>query len=163
MGPHDALHAGGTLRFLLDSRRWWGGFANTLAESLSLGLVVFATVCLLRRLIRWDLLAAVVTAVIFAATEGVFNQRGIDLWIELGLMTAVYTILAYVLMRIGLVATIALVFFVNVCNALWLGGDWKAWYASTGIATLILALAIVTFAFWRSLGGRELIGSPEET
>ena len=51
------------------------------------------------------------------------------------LFIAVYGILALVLMRIGLVATISAIFFINAFNGIWLGADWKAWYAPAGIAT----------------------------
>ncbi|MBZ5624151.1 MAG: hypothetical protein LAQ69_36450 [Acidobacteriia bacterium] len=58
-------------------------------------------------------------------------------------------------------ATIALFYFVNSFNAITLGGDWKAWFAPAGLATLLLLLGIALFAFWRSLGSRELLGADE--
>ena len=64
-------------------------------------------------------------------------------------------------MRIGLVATISAIFFISAFNGVWLGGDWKAWYAPAGIATILLMLSIAGFAFWKSLGGRDLLGGEE--
>jgi hypothetical protein len=49
-------------------------------------------------------------------------------------------------------------FFLNSSNAVTLGADWKAWYAPYGFAMLLVLLGIAVFAFWRSLGSRELIG-----
>ena len=65
--------------------------------------------------------------------------------------------LIYLLLRFGLVATIAAVFFINALNGMALSTDWNAWYMPASIATLLLLLGISVFAFWRSLGGRALI------
>ena len=50
---------------------------------------------------------------------------------------------------------------INAFSAIWLGADWKAWYAPAGIATILLMLTIALIAFWRSLGSRELLGGEE--
>jgi hypothetical protein len=63
------------------------------------------------------------------------------------LYVVVYSALAFVLLRCGLVATIVAVFFANSGNTVLLGSDGTTWY-----------IAIAVWAFWRSLGGRELIG-----
>jgi len=69
----------------------------------------------------------------------------------------VISALAYVLLRFGLVATIAAIFFVSGISAMALGTDWSAWYIPTSVATLLLLAGIAVFAFWRSLGGRSLL------
>jgi uncharacterized membrane protein len=63
-----------------------------------------------------------------------------------------YTALVFVLLRFGLVATIAAVFFLDTTNRITLGTDWKTWYAPSGVATLVLLLSVAVFAFWRSQG-----------
>ena len=50
------------------------------------------------------------------------------------------------------------VFFIDATNQITLGADWKTWYAPSGLATMLLLLGIAMFAFWRSLGSRELFG-----
>jgi len=74
---------------------------------------------------------------------------------------SLYMVLIFLLLRLGLVAIIATVFFINGYNALVLGADWKAWYAPSGMATLLLLMGIALFAFWRSLGSRELLAGDE--
>jgi serine/threonine-protein kinase len=154
---------GGSLGYLLGTRSWVGMTADRLANALSVGPLVFAVICGIRRLVRLDVIAALATAVIFtfALEGGVYSHSGTDLLITIGLYFSVYTVVAYVLMRLGLVATISLIFFVNSFNGLWLGADWTTWYAPTGLATITLLLGIATFAFWRSLGGRDLIGGAD--
>src|SRR5579883_412146 len=156
---------GGNLLYLLGTRSWVGMNADRLASALTIGPLVFAVICGLRSLVRLDLVAALATAVIFtfALEADVYRHTGMDLLITIAIFLSVYTVLAYVLMRLGLIATISLIFFVNSMNGLWLGADWSAWYAPAGLAMLTLLLGIATFAFWRSLGGRELIGGGEET
>jgi len=70
----------------------------------------------------------------------------------------VFAVLIVMLLRWGLVATIMTIFFVNSFDKIGLGADWKTWYTPSGVATLLLLLGITAIAFWRSLGGRELIG-----
>jgi hypothetical protein len=97
---------------------------------------------------------------LFTMTEG--EVASSSNWVAVtAVFVLVYAILIFMLLRNGLVATIATVFFVNSYNALVLGTDWKAWYAPSGFATLLLMAGIALFAFWRSLGSRELIGGDE--
>jgi hypothetical protein len=63
----------------------------------------------------------------------------------------------FVLLRVGLVTTISAMFFLNALNRLCLGSDWKAWWAPSGFATIFLLLALASYAFWRSMGARDLV------
>jgi len=69
-----------------------------------------------------------------------------------------FAVLLFVLLRYGLVAIIAAACFIDSLDAITLGADWKTWYAPAGLATVTMLLGIAIFAFWRSLGRRELIG-----
>ena len=71
----------------------------------------------------------------------------------------VYFAIFIVLLRVGLVATITAVFFINSFNALTLGLDLTTWYAPYGLATLTLLLSIAVVAFWKSLGAGGLLGN----
>ena len=74
------------------------------------------------------------------------------------LYSLAYAAIFFILLRLGLVATICAVFFINGCSAIWLGADWTTWYAPSGLASLLLLLGIAGVAFWRSLGSRGLVG-----
>jgi hypothetical protein len=150
----DAIHSGGNLQSVLDTRRWMGRQLNWAATSLNIGLIVFAVICFLRRLVRYDALAALATALLFTLTEFEAVSGG---WGVVALFVVVYGTLAFLLMRVGLVATLSAIFFINTFSALWLGADWKAWYAPIGIATILLMLSIALTAFWKSLGSRDLL------
>jgi serine/threonine-protein kinase len=155
---NGAVHTGGNLRAMLDTRHWIARQIDLTAVSINIGLLVFAVICFLRRVLRYDLLAALATAVLFTFTEIEAVQGG---WTGVALFVVVYGMLAFLLMRVGLVATISAIMFINIFSAIWLGADWKAWYAPAGIATILFALSIALTAFWKSLGSRELLGGEE--
>jgi predicted Ser/Thr protein kinase len=144
-----------SLHYLLGGRHWIGAHAGSANGSLSLGLFVFLTIFGMRQLFRNQLLAALAAAALFTFAQG--EVAGPEWWL-IGLLYGVaITALIFVLLRFGLVATIAAAFFVDAVNGMALGTDWSAWYAPASLATLLLLVGISVFAFWRSLGGRELI------
>ena len=158
IGRHDLpVNSDVSLGFVLGTRAWIGAYAGDLGGALRSGLLIFLTIFALRRLLRYDALAAVAAALIFTMTQGdlIYARE----WaVTLVLYVVIYSALAFVLLRCGLVATIVAVFFADSGNAILLGWDWKTWYAPYGMASLLLLIAIAVWAFWRSLGSRELLG-----
>jgi predicted Ser/Thr protein kinase len=146
-----------SLNFAMGTRPWVGGFANNLGDALRMGLLIFLAIFGMRMLLRKDILAAVAAALFFTMTQGEV-ARSADWVVMMLLYVVVYSALAFVLLRCGLVATIATVFFADCGNAVLLAWDWKTWYAPYGLASLLLLIGIAVWAFWRSLGNRELIG-----
>lgn len=145
---------------LMGTRQWIGAQASNLVDALSLGMFGFLAIFGLRRLLRNDLLAAVAASLLFTLQEGeVLNSRE---WLLIGAVYAlVYACLIFVLLRFGLVSTIVGVFFANGVNMIVMGGDWKGWYTASSLATFAVFIGIALFGFWRSLGGRDLIGGDE--
>jgi len=140
---------------LLGARHWIGHHAAAAQDALETGLFVFMTIFAMRQFLRKELLAALAAAAIFTMAQS--DVRGPEWWL-IGLIYLVaVSALIYVLLRFGLVATIAAVFFINALNTMALGTDLNAWYIPSSIATMLLLLGISIFAFWRSLGGRGLI------
>jgi len=144
-----------SLHYLLGGRHWIGAHAGNANSALSLGLFVFLTIFGMRQLFRNQLLAALAAAALFTFSQG--EVTGPEWWLIGLLYAAVITALIFVLLRCGLVATIAAAFFVDAVNGMALGTDWSAWYVPASLATQMLLVGISVFAFWRSLGGRELI------
>ena len=156
----DRLIPGGTLSLALGVRQWLADHAGTLSTALNLSLVGFFCIFGLRRLLRRDILAALSGAVIYTALQG--QVVASPHW---EMMAAIFVVisaaLVFVLLRFGFVATMAAIFFRDSFDAILLGVDWKTWYAPYGLATLMMLLLIATFAFWRSLGTRDLLGGPQ--
>jgi serine/threonine-protein kinase len=144
------------LHFAMGVRQWLGGHANDLGGALRLGLLIFLTIFGLRRLLRNDVLAALVAAILFTLMQGDVTYAQ-DRVVMIGLYIVVYGALAFVLLRSGLVATISALFFAESGNSVMLGVDWNTWYAPAGLASLLLLVGIAVFAFRRSLGTRDLL------
>jgi hypothetical protein len=139
---------------------WIGNYTLALGGAIQTGFFMFFLILGLRALLKRDWIAAVSGALIFALLEGrLFSAPN---WLTfLAVYVFIFGILIFVLLRLGLVANMALVFFVNVMSAQSLGLDWSAWYAPAGIAHLALLAGIVLLAFRLSLGDRELL-SPDD-
>jgi hypothetical protein len=144
-----------SLEYLLGPRHWVGAHALNAGMALALGLFVFLTLFGMRQLVRNELLAALAAAALFTLAQPEVRGPG---WWSIGLLyCVVIAALIVVLLRVGLVATIAALFYANSINGLVIGTDWSAWYVAPSVASLLLFVGIAIFAFWRSLGGRELI------
>jgi serine/threonine-protein kinase len=150
------LDGPGSLTHTLGSRQLVGVLAANLGSVLVGGLVVFFALFGLRRLLRKDWVAALAAAAGFTLIRGdILNQPA-----KVAIYLTLYTILVFVLLRFGLVATVSAMFFLNATNAVTLGSDWKAWYAPYGIAVFAFLLGSATLAFWRALGSRALVEDP---
>jgi serine/threonine-protein kinase len=155
----DALGTMGGISSALGTRQWLAAHSDLMAGALFFGLLVFFAICGLRMLVKKDVLAAFLAALLLLLSNGgLFSSP--DWKVALAIYLGMYFVLVFVLLRFGLVATIAAVFFINSVNSITLGWDWKTWYAPFGLATCLLLLGIAVFAFWRSLGSHELFAPP---
>jgi serine/threonine-protein kinase len=144
-----------SLRYLMGGRHWIGAHAGSAMGALSLGLFVFLTIFGMRQLLRNEWLASAAAAMVFTLLQD--EVSGPEWWLIGLLYGLAIAALIFVLLRLGLVATIAAVFYVRGFDGMALGADWRAWYVPASVATLLLLVGIAIFAFWRSLGGRELL------
>lgn len=154
--PGDAGMGG--LYLLNGPRHWAAGMLDRVSEGMTTGLVVFFVIFVLRTLLRKDWLAAIVGSLLFASMEGDL-VNSVHWWTDFAVYVALFTGIVFVLLRFGMLASIAAVFFINLINGVTLGTDWTTWYAPTGIATLTVALGIALFAFKQSMGGAKIPGS----
>jgi serine/threonine-protein kinase len=160
LSPRNTLDAGMNLWAAEGVRHWFGANATQMAGALFIGLVGFFTIFGFRQMLRNDVAAAVAASVLFTVTRpGIFHEA--HLWVVLGLWVALYASLIFTLLRFGLVATIAAVFFINSYQYMTIGTERISWATPSGLATLTLLIGIAVFAFWRSLGSRSLIGEEE--
>jgi serine/threonine-protein kinase len=147
----DALGTLSGLHAALGTRQWLAANADEVAGALFFGLLVFFAICGLRAIVRKNIPAAILAALLLSVADSSLLTSP-DWKIELAIYVGMYTALVFVLLRFGLVATIAAVFFLDTTNRITLGTDWKTWYAPSGVATLVLLLSVAVFAFWRSQG-----------
>jgi serine/threonine-protein kinase len=159
-GKPGVLGSEGGLGITLGSRAWLATHAATLGTALPGGFILFLSIFGLRMWLRKDLWAALLAAAIGVLFNINSNGENFTDWqIMLPIYFVLFTVLIFVLLRLGLVAAFAALFFINTCGKITVGSDWTTWYAPYGLATLALLLSIAIFAFWRSLGSRELLGA----
>ena len=155
------LGAEGGLEVTLGTRRWLAAHIGTLGGLMIVAFALFFAIFGIRRLVKKNLLAAILAA----ALAVVFNNPAqlAEHWQRLvPVYFVLFSVLIFVLLRHGLVALFAAIFFVNSCGKIVIGADWTTWYAPYGLATLALLAGIALFAFRQSLGSRELFGGNEE-
>jgi predicted Ser/Thr protein kinase len=152
--PENSLDFGIALWPLLCARAWVAAYVLNLQDALSIGLLEFFAIFGLRVLLKKDWLAAIAASILFTATQSeILNDP--DWQKKIIIFLTLYAILMFALLRIGLVTTISAMFFFNALNRLCLGSDWKAWWAPSGFATMLLLVGMAAYAFWRSIGGQD--------
>ena len=82
-------------------------------------------------------------------------------WIDFLFFLAIFTLLVFVLLRLGLVATMASLFFANTLLRIPGAQTLTKPYESAVVAYPALLLIIVIWAFWRT-SGQELINVKAE-
>jgi hypothetical protein len=87
---------------------------------------------------------------------GVWNDSGSHVLLGRLLLLLVFAVLALILIRMGMVSSIATIFFINTADRINLGPGLGGWYTPYGLATMALMIAIAVYAFWRSIGARTL-------
>ena len=122
-------------------------------------LAIFATF-IMRTLLRKDWLAALGMALVMTAMNS-------DTWTHFGLVdfvlyVALFAGIASVLLRLGLVATIVTMIFVDFILHIPGPQDLTKWYEWTVIAYPAVMLLVVLWAFWQASGHEALhIGEPD--
>jgi predicted Ser/Thr protein kinase len=154
------LGAEGGLEVALGTRRWLATHIGTLGNVMIVGFALFLVIFGIRRLVKKNLPAAILASALLV----VFNNPAqlAEHWqTVIPVYFVMFAILIFVLLRLGLVALFAEIFFVNSCGKIIVGADWTTWYAPYGLATLALLVGIAVFAFRQSLGSRVLLPSDE--
>jgi tRNA A-37 threonylcarbamoyl transferase component Bud32 len=123
------------------------------------GFLIICFLYILRILLRNQIAAVIVVTLIIAYGLAAHFQGEVNPWYY-----AIYLVLAalwvFVLMRFGLVAAMFFIFTHRIFITFPITFDTSAWYAGYGYVTLAILLAIVLYAFYTSLGGRPLFGTP---
>ena len=123
-------------------------------------IVVFAIFCF-RAVLRRDWAASIATAVLFTLAESDVWQ-GNNLMLSFAFFLVIFTLLAFVLLRLGLVSTMVAVFFVNVLLQTPGAQGLTRPYEWAVVAYPLVMLVIVLWAFWRTSGRQLLTVSAEE-
>jgi serine/threonine-protein kinase len=154
----DGVPFGNDLEGTGNPLAWMGVNAQSLQNGLVVGFILFFTIFGFRVLCKNDYAAALSTAALFAVigNNGIWNDTNPNLLMERLLLLIIFAVLAWVLIRMGMVSSAAALFFINTPGHINLGPGLSSWYTPYGLATMALLMAIAVCAFWRSIGARTL-------
>ena len=143
-----------TFNLGMETRGFVADLASSAREAVELGFTVVFALFLLRTLLRKDWLAVVAAAGILTTLEAVQSNHFEPL--QLLFFLAVFSGLAYVLLRLGLVATMAVSLFTNLLLRTPGLQDLTKWYEWTVIAYPMVAFIVILWAFWLASGEEAL-------
>jgi Protein kinase domain len=148
-------------RLLLGTRKVVAETVSTLSDVVTLGLGFLFLVFLLRMLLRREWAVAAALVVIFGLGQVLQSDVPVAAAVR---VIIVFSGLALVLMRFGLVAAIATIYFSFLIESFPFTTDASAWYFGVGLFAAVLMAAIAITAFRISLGSRPAFGAvrPEE-
>ena len=135
---------------------WLGVRADTMRNGLFYGLFIFFGVVAIRMLLKNDYVAALVASLIFALIDrpGVWSDS--LAWLTIGILVGIYGVIAFALLRMGIIPGILSLMVVNSVARLSIDLRLSSWYAPYGLATMVFLVSIATYGFWRSIGPRKL-------
>jgi hypothetical protein len=125
---------------------------TSLALSIFVGLTALCLLMIMKVLVK-NQIAAVILC--FIITVMVFSKN-------MGPIAAlIFSTLFYlVLLRFGILSAILLIFAYDILRVSPITFESSAWYSPYGYLGLAIFAAIVLYAFYHSLGGRPLFGTP---
>ena len=142
----------------VSTRYWIADILSRANNAAEFGLVVVFAIFCFRAVLRKDWIASVAAAVLFTLAESDAWQGNI---LDFLFFLVIFALLVFVLLRLGLVSTMAAIFFVNsLLRTPGAQGLTKP-YESAVVIYPALALAIVIWAFWRT-SGHQLMTVPTE-
>jgi beta-glucanase (GH16 family) len=137
----------------LGARFWMADVLGRVRGAVEFGLIVVFAIFCLRAVCRKDWIASVAAALLFTVVESGALQGNI---FDFLFFLVIFTLLIFVLLRLGLVSTMVALFFVNFLLMTPGAQNLSKPYESAVITYPALALAIVVWAFWRT-SGQQLI------
>jgi hypothetical protein len=145
----------------VSARYWIADVLGRAHNAAEFGLIVVFVIFCFRAIFRKDWIASVAAAVLFTLVEHDTWQGNAPLFNFLFFL-AIFTLLVFVLMRLGLVSTVVAIFIIN--NLLRTPGAQGLTkpYESAVIAYPALVLVMVIWAFWRTSGQQLMTVAPED-
>ncbi len=123
--------------------------ANSLWNSILIGLFIFLILSGLRALLRFEWLAAIATALILTVQENDLRNSN-RLWLDLPAYMLLYGSFTFVLLRMGLVPIILAYMVVIVTGSIPYGTEFSAWYNYITVLALGFLGLLAIYGFWRS-------------
>jgi len=138
----------------VNARQWIGTILSRTKGAAEFGLLAIFAIFCLRTVLRKDWLASIAAALVFALQESEAWQG--HAMLNFAFFLFIFTVLTFVMLRLGLVSSMVAIFFANVLLEMPGAQTLSKPYEWTVIAYPALVLGIVAWAFWRTSGERLL-------
>lgn len=135
-----------------------GDSLQTFADGMINGMGALSVMFLLGKLTRRRSIVAVVICLLAAA----LNISGFNYALEVPAALFTGILVAYVMLRLGLLATILMFFSNAAMQTMPFSLDFSRWYAGRGVFVLLVVLGLAFCGLRVSLGSRPLLAGPEE-
>ena len=122
---------------------------NVAMRSIIAGAVIFFLLTGLRAAVRVDWLAALIAACLMTLQEGGLRHSP-NFLLDLSLYIWAYAVLAFALLRQGMVPAIIAILTIDLLGNTPIGADFSCWYNSLTVIPLVTVSAIAIYGFWRS-------------
>jgi Protein kinase domain len=143
----------GRTEFLLGGLRILAAWVGQVVNSVQGMLLFFFVLFLFRVVLRRPWLATLAFIALFATSRILGNEYSI---VQIPTSIAIFAIIAFAVVRFGLVALAAGLFTADLVIGAPMAGSFSSWYASATIFVFLSVLALAGWAFYTSLGGRPL-------
>lgn len=142
---------------ILTTRDWIAALFSVTTSGIQSGFIIFFIIFGLRVLLRRELPAIVVGAILMSVTSGDLASSK-NLIVDAGAYFLISLAIMFALVRFGLLTTVVTVMTTNMLGRAECTTDFNAWYMPYTVATLVFVAAITLFGFWRSLGNQQIVG-----
>jgi predicted Ser/Thr protein kinase len=143
----------GRLDYLRGGRFILGGWVGQVVGSVQGTLLFFFVFFLFRVLLRRPWLATTAFVALFAASRTLGNEYTA---VQIPTSIAVFGIVAFVVVRFGLVSLATGLFTVDLIINAPMPASFSNWYATSTAFVFLSVLALAAWGFYTSLGGRTL-------
>jgi serine/threonine-protein kinase len=134
-------------------------FLSSILEGIVWSIYIYLILITFMRMLTTFLKNQRITAIMFVLVLGWLIGSSVS-W-SYGVNFILAAMLVFMLMRFGFLAVVVGYF----CGGVLFGGcpitlDASIWYARYGFGAIVIFMAIVIYAFYHSLGGRPIFGTP---
>ncbi len=130
---------------------WIAQVATVSWEAVEDGLAVIFVIFCLRVVFRRDWIASIAAATLFAARENSVWNSGGGFIAPLSYI-AIFSLLAFIMLRQGLLSSIIAIFTVNLLSRIPGPQNLTHWYEWVDVAIPAVMVALIVWAFWRTSG-----------
>jgi serine/threonine-protein kinase len=154
LGTPPGIPTTGSMTVLLGFRHYAGQLCQVLSASVLQAMLLFLWLFLLRIIVRRLWIAVAIALLINAVQNALIASANPVLMVVFALVLS--GVFIFVLMRFGLLATIATWFFSTLLVVFPMTTDLSAWYAGACLFALIVAVSLAIYGFRTALAGRPV-------